>query len=137
MSYSKDSYISRYKYNDLNNLTEKKEYYFDKYNQYNYQYNQENNISTMINGDIYKYQYDKLGNITRILKNGETVNQYFYDMHNQLIKEKNSDKTIVIVSHSISSIKQLCDRAIWLYEGEKKLDGNVNEVIDEYIKVCG
>jgi len=64
--------------------------------------------------------------------------QHFQEKCLEKLKElKNSDKTIVIVSHSISSIKQLCDRAIWLYEGEKKLDGNVNEVIDEYIKVCG
>ena len=64
--------------------------------------------------------------------------QHFQDKCLEKLKElKNSDKTIVIVSHSISSIKQLCSRAIWLYEGEKKLDGDVNEVIEEYIKVCG
>lgn len=50
---------------------------------------------------------------------------------------KNSDKTIVIVSHSLSSVKELCDRAIWLHEGEVRMDGNDEKVIDEYLKVCG
>lgn len=50
---------------------------------------------------------------------------------------KNSDKTIVIVSHSLESVKKLCNRAIWLYNGEVRKDGNTKEVIDEYLKVCG
>ena len=50
---------------------------------------------------------------------------------------KRSGKTIVIVSHSLDSVKQLCDRAIWLYQGEIRKDGNTKEVIDEYLKVCG
>lgn len=33
---------------------------------------------------------------------------------------KKSDKTIVIVSHSLGSVKKLCDRAVWLYNGEVK-----------------
>lgn len=50
---------------------------------------------------------------------------------------KNSDKTIVIVSHSLDSVKKLCKRAIWIYNGEVKMDGKVDKVIDEYLKVCG
>lgn len=50
---------------------------------------------------------------------------------------KKSDKTIVIVSHSLGSVKKLCDRAVWLYNGEVKMDGKTDEVIDEYLKVCG
>lgn len=50
---------------------------------------------------------------------------------------KNSGKTIVIVSHSMGAIKELCTRAIWIYEGEVRKDGKVNDVLDEYIKVCG
>ena len=45
-------------------------------------------------------------------------------------------KTIVIVSHSLESIKKLCDRAIWIYDGRVRMDGNTSEVIDEYLKVC-
>ena len=49
---------------------------------------------------------------------------------------KNSDKTIVIVSHSLASIKKLCDRAIWINKGKVKMDGKTSEVIDEYLKEC-
>lgn len=50
---------------------------------------------------------------------------------------KDSDKTIVIVSHSLDSVKKLCKRAVWIYNGEVKMDGKVDKVIDEYLKVCG
>ena len=50
---------------------------------------------------------------------------------------KSSGKTIVIVSHSMEAVKELCTRAIWIYEGQVKKDGKVSEVLDEYIKVCG
>ena len=64
--------------------------------------------------------------------------QHFQDKCFAKLQElKNSDKTIVIVSHSLDSIKQLCDRAVWIYNGEIKMDGNVEQVIEEYIKVCG
>lgn len=49
---------------------------------------------------------------------------------------KKSNKTIVIVSHSLDSVKKLCTRFVWLHEGEIRLDGN-DKVIDEYMKVCG
>lgn len=50
---------------------------------------------------------------------------------------KNSDKTIVIVSHSLGPVRKLCDRVVWIYEGEVRMDGPIDEVVDEYIKVCG
>lgn len=50
---------------------------------------------------------------------------------------KNSGKTIVIVSHALSSIKDLCNRAIWIYDGEVRMDGKTSEVVEEYLKVCG
>ncbi len=50
---------------------------------------------------------------------------------------KNSDKTIVIVSHSLGAVKKLCDRGIWIYNGQVREDGNINKVIDNYLKVCG
>lgn len=56
---------------------------------------------------------------------------------NKLDELKNSGKTIVIVSHSLDSIKNLCDRAIWIYEGKVRMDDKVNKVVNEYLKVCG
>lgn len=49
---------------------------------------------------------------------------------------KNSDKTIVIVSHSLDAVKKLCNRAVWIYKGDVRMDGKPDKVIDEYLKVC-
>lgn len=50
---------------------------------------------------------------------------------------KDDKKTIVIVSHSLDSVKKLCDRAVWLYDGKIKMDGDTAKVIEEYLKQCG
>ena len=64
--------------------------------------------------------------------------QHFQEKCFAKLKElKESDKTIIIVSHSLESIKQLCDRAIWLSDGEIREDGKVDKVIADYLKVCG
>lgn len=64
--------------------------------------------------------------------------QHFQDKCFKKLHElKDSNKTIIIVSHSLESVRNLCDRTIWLYDGKIRLDGNTNEVIDEYLKVCG
>lgn len=47
---------------------------------------------------------------------------------------RDSNKTIVIVSHSLDSLKKLCKRAIWIDEGKVKLDGKTDEVIEKYLK---
>jgi ABC-type polysaccharide/polyol phosphate transport system, ATPase component len=61
--------------------------------------------------------------------------QHFQDKCYQKLKElKASDKTIVIVSHSLEVVKELCTRAIWIYDGHFRLDGDPTYVIDEYLK---
>ncbi len=47
---------------------------------------------------------------------------------------RDSGKTIVIVTHSLGVVKELCHRAIWIYKGEFRLDGDPTYVIDEYLK---
>ena len=44
------------------------------------------------------------------------------------------DVTLLFVSHSISQVKELCDRAIWLDHGKVLMDGEVNEVCDKYLE---
>ena len=53
---------------------------------------------------------------------------------NKLKELRDTDKTIVIVSHSLGTVKELCTRAIWLYKGEFRLDGHPSYVINEYLK---
>ena len=60
--------------------------------------------------------------------------QHFQDKCFAKLKElRDSDKTIVIVSHSLDMIRKLCTRAIWIYKGEVKADGVPNLVIDQYL----
>ena len=64
--------------------------------------------------------------------------QHFQDKCFAKLEELAKSKmTIVIVSHSLDSIKKLCNRAIWINEGVVARDGNCSDVIDEYLKVCG
>ena len=48
---------------------------------------------------------------------------------------KTQGKTMVFVTHNMNVVTELCDRAVWLYEGKVRKDGNTKEVVDEYIKV--
>lgn len=64
--------------------------------------------------------------------------QHFQDKcFEKLENLKKSNKTIVIVSHSLESVKKLCTRGIWIYDGEVRKDGNIDQIVDEYLKVCG
>lgn len=40
--------------------------------------------------------------------------------------------TVIIVSHSISQIEQLCDKVIWLEKGRVKMYGDTQEICDKY-----
>ena len=64
--------------------------------------------------------------------------KHFQDKCFKKLQElKNSEKTIIIVTHSLEQVKALCTRAIWIYNGEVRMDGSPNSVIEEYLKVCG
>ena len=41
-------------------------------------------------------------------------------------------KTLLLVSHSLTLIEEICDRAIWLEKGEIKADGHPRRVVDAY-----
>jgi ABC-type polysaccharide/polyol phosphate transport system ATPase subunit len=47
---------------------------------------------------------------------------------------KEQKKTIVFVSHNLSSIRKLCDRAMLLHDGKIKSIGEVEKVIDAYLE---
>lgn len=40
--------------------------------------------------------------------------------------------TVLFVSHSLSQIREMCDRVIWLDHGQVKMYGNTQEVCDAY-----
>ena len=47
---------------------------------------------------------------------------------------KKQGKTMVFVTHSMSAVKELCDRAIWLYDGKIKMDGPTKETVEAYVE---
>lgn len=53
----------------------------------------------------------------------------------QDIKKKGT--TIVIVSHSLGQIEQICDRSIWIHEGKIQLDGTPRDVHPAYMDMMG
>jgi ABC-2 type transport system ATP-binding protein len=45
---------------------------------------------------------------------------------------KNDGKTVIIVSHSMQSVVNMCDHAIWFKKGQKMADGTPREVVEAY-----
>lgn len=88
--------------------------------------------------------YSKLAfSITAILETGIMLIDEVLSVGDQKFKKKsyekmkslisNKDRTVVIVSHSIETLKQLCDTVMWMHEGQIKRIGDPNEVLDEYV----
>ena len=48
----------------------------------------------------------------------------------------NSGITVLLVSHSVGQIRELCNKAIWIDDGELKMMGEVNKVCDAYVKAA-
>lgn len=48
----------------------------------------------------------------------------------ELIMDK--DRTVIMISHSLDTMASLCDRIIWLHQGEIKMIGEPKEVIEKY-----
>jgi lipopolysaccharide transport system ATP-binding protein len=40
--------------------------------------------------------------------------------------------TVLLVSHALESIREMCDRVIWLHEGEIAGDGDPDEIVEAY-----
>ncbi len=60
--------------------------------------------------------------------------QYFQEKCFKKLEElRDSDKTIVIVSHSLDVVKKLCPRSVWIYKGHLKEDGDSETVIRHYL----
>lgn len=61
--------------------------------------------------------------------------QSFKEKSRKTILEKiKSNKTVVLVSHSASQIRQLCTRVLWLHDRKQRALGDVNPIVDEYME---
>lgn len=50
----------------------------------------------------------------------------------ELITDKN--RTVIIVSHDMNTLKELCDQVLWIHDGEMKEIGEPQKVIENYVK---
>ena len=57
----------------------------------------------------------------------EKCNKYFESLH--------GEQTVVLVTHSMESVKKFCDRAILIEQGKIIANGNPKKVADQYLKL--
>ena len=103
-------------------------------------------IGDFINKPVKTYSsgmYSKLAfAITAILETDITLIVEVLSVGDAQFKEKSYNKmkelisddsrTVIIVSHSLETIKELCDEVLWLNEGEVMMKGPASEVIPKY-----
>ena len=103
-------------------------------------------IGDFINKPVKTYSsgmYSKLAfAITAILETDITLIDEVLSVGDAQFKEKSYNKmkelisddsrTVIIVSHSLETIKELCDEVLWLNEGEVMMKGPASEVIPKY-----
>ncbi len=53
----------------------------------------------------------------------------------ELIMQK--ERTVLIVSHNLSTLSELCDKVLWLHEGQTKMFGATEEVLRTYGEMYG
>lgn len=99
-----------------------------------------NPVSTYSSG-----MYSKLAfSITAILETDIMLIDEVFSVGDIKFKEKsynkmkelisNEKRTVIIVSHSLNTLKDLCDEILWLHDGKIKQIGTPKEVISEYEK---
>jgi lipopolysaccharide transport system ATP-binding protein len=60
--------------------------------------------------------------------------ELFKQKSSAAMKEKiRSNKTVVLVTHAASTIRELCDRAVWIEEGVTRSVGKAGDVLREYM----
>jgi ABC-type polysaccharide/polyol phosphate transport system ATPase subunit len=69
--------------------------------------------------------------VDEVLSVGDThFKKKSFNKMKELIAEKN--RTVVIVSHNTSTIQEICEKVIWLHDGDIRMIGKTEEVVDLY-----
>ena len=83
-------------------------------------------VSTAVNPDILI--------LDEVLSVGDAE---FREKANQRMRAmRERTKTVIIVSHNMSQLKQLCSRIVWLEKGRLLMDGKPKAVLPAYDKFC-
>jgi ABC-2 type transport system ATP-binding protein len=53
----------------------------------------------------------------------------------KFVEFRNEGRTIVLVTHAMNTVKDMCDRAIWLTHGVVTGEGDPSELVDEYTEM--
>lgn len=88
--------------------------------------------------------YSKLAfSITAILETDIMLIDEVLSVGDQKFKKKsynkmkslisNKERTVVIVSHSIETLRELCDTVMWMHDGQIKRIGDPDPVLNEYV----
>lgn len=48
-----------------------------------------------------------------------------------------SDKTVVLVSHNVPLLREVCNRIVWIENGETQMEGDTSQVLDAYLQKIG
>ncbi|HCX10931.1 MAG TPA: hypothetical protein DHU81_11450, partial [Hyphomonas sp.] len=70
--------------------------------------------------------------IDEALSVGDLAFQNKCKLHLQAMKQQGV--AMLLVSHSMTSIRQFCDRALWIHAGELQADGPVDQVTAQYLE---
>ena len=88
--------------------------------------------------------YSKLAfSITAILETDIMLIDEVLSVGDQKFKKKsynkmkslisNKERTVIIVSHSIETLQELCDTVMWMHDGQIKRIGEPKPVLEEYV----
>ena len=81
-------------------------------------------IATVVNPDILIIdEILSVGDIKFKKKSSEKLKQMMRD-----------GTTVLFVSHSLSDIKEICDRCVWIENGKIMMEGETKKVIDAYVE---
>lgn len=81
-------------------------------------------IATLINPDILIIdEILSVGDIKFRKKSGEALNNMMAD-----------GVTVLLVSHSINQVRRICDKCIWIDDGELIMEGDADEVCNAYVE---
>ena len=71
--------------------------------------------------------------VDEVLSVGDTkFRKKSYKKMRQLIEDEK--RTAIIVSHQENTLRELCDRILWLHDGKVRMFGDTNEVLDAYME---
>lgn len=83
-------------------------------------------IATLVNPDILI--------VDEILSVGDA--HFHHKSEERMLSLIKGGTTVLLVTHALEQVRELCDKAIWLNKGTIEMIGSSEDICDEYEKVC-